>query len=186
MSVTKIVSRYAKSLFDLSKANGNLDKVHDDVMYAWEVAKTEDFEDFLKSPLIPIEKKENVFKAVFGDKVEANVLRTFDTMVEHKREVYLTDFCRTFHLMYNASQHISSARLVSAVELSDAVVEDLLAVFKSKGLVQQQVELVKAIDPSIIGGFILEFDDQVYNASVAYKLESLKKKFSENLYTKNI
>jgi F-type H+-transporting ATPase subunit delta len=186
MSVTKIVSRYAKSLFDLSKADNTLDKVHEDVMYAWEVAKTEDFRDFLKSPLIPVEKKENVFKAIFGDRVEASVLRTFDAMVEHKRESYLVDFCRAFHLMYNESQHISSVRLVSAVELSEGVVEDLLAVFKSKGLVQQQVELVKAVDPAIIGGFILEFDDQVYNASVAYKLESLKKKFSENLYTKNI
>ncbi len=186
MSVLRIVSRYAKSLFDLAEAEGKLDKVHEDIMYTWEVAKVDDFKRFLKSPVISITKKEDVFQGIFASKVEPVVLKTFDAMIEHKREAYLADFCRTFHLMYNNVKKISSARLISAVALSDETVNDLLEVFKSKGLIQQQVELVKEVNPAIIGGFILEFDDKVYNSSVAYKLENLRKNFSENLYTKNI
>lgn len=188
MSVLKIVSRYAKSLFDLAKADGKLDKVHQDIMYTWEVTKLEDFDRFLKSPIISTERKKGVMKAIFADKanVEPVVVKTFNALLEHKREIYLSDFCRTFHLEYNKEQKISAARLISAVELSEETVTELLDVFKAKGFIEEKVELIKEVDPAIIGGFILEFNDQVYNSSLAYKLENLRKNFSENLYTKNI
>jgi F-type H+-transporting ATPase subunit delta len=88
--------------------------------------------------------------------------------------------------MYNKEKHVSAVKLISAVELSDETVNELLETFKSKGLLEKEVELVKAVDTSIIGGFILEFDGRVYDASLCYKLEQLNKKFSENLYIKNI
>lgn len=185
MSILRIVSRYAKSLFDLANQENNLDQVHDDVMMAWEVAKQEDFEAFLKSPIISTEKKKAVIDKVFATS-QKSMCNTLNVMIEHKREAYMSDFCREFHLMYNKRNKVSSAQLITAVPMSEAVVQDLLAVFKAKGLLEQQVELVEKVDPSIIGGFILEFDGQVYNSSLLNKLETMKKQFSENLYTKNI
>lgn len=185
MSILRVVSRYAKSLFDLAKAEGKLDKVHDDVMNAWEVAKNKEFDAFLKSPIIPLAKKINVIDAVFV-KSDQMMVKTFHVLADHKREAYLGDFCRAFHLLYNKEQHVSAVSLITAVELSDATVNELLDTFKAKGLLEQTVELKKVIDPSIIGGFVLEFDGQVYDSSLAHKLEQLNKKFSENLYIKNI
>ena len=57
---------------------------------------------------------------------------------------------------------------------------------RQKGFLEADVELIKEIDPSIIGGFILEFDGKVYNASLLHSLDQLKKKFNENLYIKNL
>lgn len=185
MSILRIVSRYAKSLFDLAQEEGNLDQVHDDVMNAWEVAKNGEFADFLKSPIIPINKKKDVINAVFA-KSDKHLVKTFHVMIEHKREPYMGDFCRTFHLMYNKEKHVSSVRLITAVELSEGTIKDLLETFKTKGLLEPEVELIKEIKPSIIGGFILEFDGQIYNASLLHQLDQMKKQFSENLYTKNI
>jgi len=187
MSILRIVSRYAKSLFDLAKSEEKLDKVHDDVMTAWEISKQKEFQDFLKNPIVSTEKKKDVFKAVFTkSNAETMLIRTFEVLVEHKREAYMGDFCRAFHLLYNKEKHVSAVRLTTAVELSDEIVNELLDTFKDKGLLEKDIELVKDVKPSIIGGFILEFDDQVYNASLAYKLDQIKKQFSDNLYTKNI
>lgn len=185
MSILRIVSRYAKSLFDLSKQDGKLDQVHEEVLNAWDVTKQEDFKAFLKSPVISETKKKEVLTAVFGT-FDKNLLNTFNIMASHKREAYIGDFCRAFHLMYNKEKHVSAVKLISAVELSDETVNELLETFKQKGLLEKEVELVTAIDTSIIGGFILEFDGKVYDASLSYKLEQLNKKFSENLYIKNI
>lgn len=185
MSILLIVSRYAKSLFDLAQAEGKLDKVHDDVMFAWEVSKNDEFEDFLKSPIIPLRKKKDVFNAVFAQS-DATLLQTINVMAEHKREAYIGDFCRSFHLMYNKEKHVSAVRLTTAVELSETTVNDLLDTFKAKGLLESKIELIKDIKPSIIGGFVLEFDGQVFDASLSYQLDQMKKEFSENLYTKNI
>jgi len=96
------------------------------------------------------------------------------------------DFCRAFHLMYNKEKQVSAVRLTTAVELGEETIKDLLETFKTKGLLEQKVELIKEIKPSIIGGFILEFDGQIYNASLLHQLDQMKKQFSENLYTKNI
>jgi F-type H+-transporting ATPase subunit delta len=185
MSILRVVSRYARSLFELSKSDGKLDSVHEDVMNAWEVVRHKEFNSFLKSPIISISKKKEVLEAVFA-KFDSSLLKTFHVMADHKREAYIRDFCRAFHLKYNKENHVSAVRLVSAVELSQETVNNLLNTFKSKGLLEEKVELVKNINPSIIGGFILEFDGQVYNASLAHKLDQMSKKFSENLYIKNI
>ena len=185
MSILRIVSRYASSLFDLLKADAKLDQVHEEVLNAWDVVRHDDFKAFLKSPIISVSKKKKVLKAIFS-KFDKNLLNTFIVMTSHKREAYISDFCRAFHLMYNKEKHVSAVKLISAVELSDETVNELLETFKNKGLLEKEVELVKAVDTSIIGGFILEFDGRVYDASLCYKLEQLNKKFSENLYIKNI
>lgn len=186
MSVLRIASRYANSLFSLAEDEGNLDKVHDNIMYIWEVAKTtKDFASFLKNPIISALKKEQVFEAVFTGKVETIVLKTLKVIAEHRREPYLIDICRAFHLMYNSLRKISSARLITAAEVSETVVNEILETFKTKGLLQAQVELDTKIDPSLIGGFVLEFNNQVYDASIAYKLDQMETQFSENLYIKN-
>jgi F-type H+-transporting ATPase subunit delta len=185
MSITRIASRYAKSLFDLAKNEGKLDKIHQDVLYIREVAVLPDFAAVMKNPLISEDKKEAIFIALFQDKVEKLTLNTLMIMAEHNREAYLLDICRTFHLLYNEEKHVSAVTITSAVELSKNAVDNILAEFKTKGLIESNVELNIKIDPSIIGGFILQYKDQVYNASIVYKLNTLRAKFSENLYIKN-
>jgi F-type H+-transporting ATPase subunit delta len=185
MSIARIASRYAKSLFDLAKDEGKLDKVHEDILYVKAVAELPHFAAVMKNPLIGEEKKEGIFNAVFGEKVDSLTLKTLMVMAEHNREAYLNDICRTFHLLYNKEKYVSTVTLTSAVELSQQSIDNILAEFKSKGIIEAQVELKTKIDPSIIGGFILQFNDRVYNASISYKLDQLRTKFSENLYIKN-
>lgn len=186
MSVLRIVSRYATSLYDLAKAENKVEQVYQNMLTVWEVAKNQEFADFLKSPIIPLNKKKAVFSAVLGQKVEDVVLKTIFVMTEHKREAYLGDFCRAFILKYNKAKGISSVCLTTVEPLGEPTVNALLDKFKAKGLIEQTVELETKLDPTLIGGFILEFDDQVYDASLAYKLDQMKKNFSENLYIKNL
>ena len=64
MSIARIASRYAKSLFDLAKNEGKLDKVHQDILYVREVAELPDFSAVMKNPLIREEKKENILRFI--------------------------------------------------------------------------------------------------------------------------
>jgi len=186
MSVLKIVSRYATSLFDLAKAENKVEDVYQNILTVKEIAKNEEFSDFLKSPIIPTNKKNAVFTAVLANKVEPVVLKTIAALTEHKREVYLVNFCNAFVSKYNKAKGISVVSLTTVEPLSESTTDELLAKFKAKGLIQEKVELETKLDPALIGGFVLEFDDQVYDASLAYKLDQMKKNFSENLYIKNL
>jgi F-type H+-transporting ATPase subunit delta len=88
--------------------------------------------------------------------------------------------------LYNNSKKITQVTVTTAVEMGTDKIDEILGGFKAKGLIEQEVELEAKVDPSIIGGFIVQFNDQLYDASVKDKLDGLRKKFSENLYIKNI
>ncbi|HRV54460.1 MAG TPA: F0F1 ATP synthase subunit delta, partial [Mangrovimonas sp.] len=51
---------------------------------------------------------------------------------------------------------------------------------KVKELTPKSVELHNVIDESILGGFILRIGDKQYNASIANKLNKLRREFSLN------
>ena len=40
------------------------------------------------------------------------------------------------------------------------------------------VEITTKVDPTLIGGFVIELGDKLYDASVAHKLQQFKKEFS--------
>ena len=50
--------------------------------------------------------------------------------------------------------------------------KEVLAI--AQKMTDQKVQLENTVDPSIIGGFILQIGDQQYNASVAQQLQTLK------------
>jgi len=66
MSVTRIASRYAKSLLDLATEQGKVDKVLEDMKTFNEAAAQRDFELVLKSPIIKSDKKQAILKEIFG------------------------------------------------------------------------------------------------------------------------
>ena len=56
--------------------------------------------------------------------------------------------------------------------------ENVLA--KAKELTGKDVEVKNIVDESILGGFILRVGDKQYNASIANKLNNLKREFTLN------
>lgn len=186
MSVTRLATRYAKSLFDLAKADNLLDKIRQDVNYIEEVSKVGDFQNFLRNPIISTQKKEEVFKAVFGTKVQALTLKTLSVIAEHKRERYLGNICHSFQELYNKELKISIVTLTTAEKISDQAIKNILESFKAAGFIHAQIQLEIKVDPSLVGGFILKFDDQVYDASLSRQIEQMQTKFTENLYIKNL
>ena len=89
MSVTRIAYRFAKSLLDFSTEKGTVETTVKDINYFIEVAKSEDFVQILKSPVVASEKKIEILKAVFSDKVSTGTLTYFTNVVNKSREPYL-------------------------------------------------------------------------------------------------
>ena len=48
-----------------------------------------------------------------------------------------------------------------------------------------KLEVTEKVDPSIIGGFIIEAGDKLYDASIAHKLEEMKKNLSNTQFVKS-
>ncbi|MBK7426060.1 MAG: F0F1 ATP synthase subunit delta [Saprospiraceae bacterium] len=69
MSITRIASRYAKSLIDLAKSRNELEAVKEDVQGFQKAMESKDFYHMLKSPVIPSTKKAEIFKLLFKEKL---------------------------------------------------------------------------------------------------------------------
>jgi F-type H+-transporting ATPase subunit delta len=77
MSVIRIASRYAKSLIDLAVEQDKLERVLEDVKTFQKAVSNREFYLLLKSPIINATKKQQIFKALFGDKFDENDQRFF-------------------------------------------------------------------------------------------------------------
>jgi F-type H+-transporting ATPase subunit delta len=76
------------------------------------------------------------------------------------------------------------ATVTTAVPLTKELEAKVLA--KIKELTGNDVSLENKIDESIIGGFILRVGDLQYNASIANKLNTLKREFTNNTYVSKL
>ncbi|MEN0046864.1 MAG: ATP synthase F1 subunit delta [Bacteroidota bacterium] len=186
MSLSKVATRYAKSLVDLAQDRKELEKVHDDVQLFQQVAENKDFRLLLNSPIVSVDKKRKIFKSIFEGKTTELVSKFLDIVLNKGRESSLPAIMNAFVVQYKAIKNISDLKITSAVELSKEAVETIKQRLIAEKGISADVDVVTEVDPSLIGGMVLEFGGQLYNASVSRKLKAFKKNFQGNLYISQI
>jgi F-type H+-transporting ATPase subunit delta len=97
---------------------------------------------------------------------------------EH-REAFVLVCIQQFTRLYNHIKGISEVTVTTATEL-DAAVEQQIEAFVRKESGKPNVKINKIVDAAIGGGFIVNFGDRLYDNSVRYKLNKLKKELSFN------
>lgn len=187
MSVYRIASRYAKSLLDLALEQNKLEIVLEDMHYLSEVCKVRDFVLMVNNPVVQTEKKFKVFKELFSGKMDSLSEQFIILVAQKGRERYLPDIATDFVVKYRMHKNIELATVKSATPLTSdqkTNIQKGLSTVLPKGT---SLELKLLVDPSLIGGFIIEFGDKVYDASIADKLAEMRKDlFSKNLFVSKI
>jgi len=173
MSDSKISVRYSRALFLSAVEKEKLDEVNQDMIFISEVCKIPITKDFLHNPVIIPSKKRAIFHKMFGDNIEKITLSLIDLLVKNGRETFITSIARDFIHETMKYKGIKESVLTTAVVVDANVkkqISDLVSeVFKTK------VELKTNIDSELIGGFILQVDDNYINASIKNKLRKIKK-----------
>jgi F-type H+-transporting ATPase subunit delta len=180
MADIKAASRYVKSLLNLAVEKGVLDQVHDD-MIAFEKVLNENraLLTALRNPIIKHYKKKNILDALFRGRLNELTLSFFRIITEKNREVLLPLIAKEFHNAYNEHQGIGRASVITAAPIDKELREQILAVAK-KVVGKQKVELKEEVDPSLIGGFILNAGSQQIDSSIKHKLKILQLNFNNN------
>jgi F-type H+-transporting ATPase subunit delta len=181
MNDSKISVRYSRAIFQLALEKKILDKVYQDMIFISEICKFAETKDFLGSPIIVPSKKEAIFHKMLGGNVEEITLSLIDLIVKNGRESFIPAIARVFIHETKKFKGITESVLTTAVKVDDKVkkqITDLISEgFKTK------VELKETIDPEIIGGFILQIDDNYIDASIRNKLRKIKKELIGSVVT---
>ena len=148
-----------------------------------QVAANREFVVMLRSPIITADKKQNIFDAIFGGKVNAVTTAFLRILLVKGRESYLTDIAKEVIAQYKKMHEVTTVTLTTAQPLSTAAVELIRAKLVADKGVFNTIDLTTAVDADLIGGFTLDFDSKRYDASLAYRLDELRKEFKNNVYT---
>ena len=106
-------------------------------------------------------------------------------MVKKGRESDLPEIANTFIEQYNAMKGIHQVTLTTAVEISADMKNSIEQKVKSDNSFAS-VELTTKTDESLIGGFVLEFNNNLLDASISRDLRDIKKQFLKNEFVGKI
>lgn len=186
MSITRIASRYAKSLIDLAKSRNELEAVKEDVQGFQKAMESKDFYHMLKSPVIPSTKKAEIFKLLFKEKANPTTFGFFNLVIRKGREMYMPEILNEFMASYRKMNNIVSVNVISAVPLNAAAQEAIKARLIEAGLITGSIEMHTKVNPDIIGGFQIEFDHKLIDTSISHALDKMRRELAINLYESKI
>jgi F-type H+-transporting ATPase subunit delta len=182
----RLAGRYAKSLIDLAKERNQLEAVYNDMQYLRAVCKaSRPFVALLKSPVIPIDKKSKALTAVTTGNVGELTAAFNQLLINKNREFYLPEIIDAFIDQYNAFNGINRVKLTTASPLSEAVKEELLGKIRTQTTIEK-IELESVVDEDLIGGFVLEFNNNLVDASIQRELRDLKTQFEKNTFVQQL
>lgn len=177
MAVATVAARYAKSLLDLAQERGLIETIHKDMQFFKEtVAKNRPLLLMMKNPIVRAEKKNNIIKAVFENRLDAMTMAFFQIIAKKNREAILDAIAEEFINQYNKLNHIERATVITTVPLTPVLREKFKAmVLQTTG--GKVVELEEKIDNKLIGGYILRLGDRQVDESLRSQLNDLRLQF---------
>ncbi len=176
MANSRAAIRYAKAILDLAISKNCQDAVANDMKtIASTIESNLELSTFIQNPTISVEVKEKAMLEVFADS-NSVTKGLFHLLFENKRFEILGAIASEYNNLFDESNGIQVAKVTTAIVM-DAVLEAKvlakIATFSDK-----KITIENTVDPSIIGGFILRIGDKQYNASVANRLQVLKRELS--------
>ncbi len=182
MVLNKVSNRYAKSLLSLALEQGVLEEALTDMQLLKKACEeNDDLVRFLKSPVINAQKKEKILRMIFDGKLSKLGSSFIDILVRKGREKYVPGIARAFVAQYDDHKGISKAQITTAATMNEetqAAMRELISSMTD----DKEIILNETVNPELIGGFIARLDDKQIDASIARKLDDLKKELNENPY----
>ena len=179
MSLQAVASRYAKSLLELSLEQNVLDGTMGDMAQMEAALESKDLVTLLKSPIVKTEKKLSIYREVFGSKMGKLSNSFFELVIKKGREAAIPEIITAFKEQVNKHKGVSSITVVSATPMGDEALAQIKASLAVSSETLSTIDVVTEVDPALIGGFKLKIGDKLYDASVAHRLEQMRKTIVE-------
>ncbi|MDD2820135.1 MAG: ATP synthase F1 subunit delta [Flavobacterium sp.] len=176
MASTRAAIRYAKAILDLSNSKGVAEVVNNDMkLIASTINGNLELSTFIQNPTTKVEVKEKALLEVFAG-INAVTQGLFHLLFENKRFEILEAIALEYSKLSDIMNGIEVAKVTTAIPMDAALEAKVLA--KIATLSDKKITIENTVDASIIGGFILRIGDKQYNASVANRLQALKRELS--------
>ena len=174
--MSRAAIRYAKAILDIATAGNNTTAVNNDMKTIVSAIKESgELKDFLANPVVNDVLKMNALSEIFPS-LQAETKGLFQLLLANKRFEILSAIAVQFNKLYDLASGVEQAVVTTAVPLTAEL--ETLVTNKLKEFSSNTISITNVVDESIIGGFVIRIGDKQYNASVANKLQQLKREFT--------
>ncbi len=172
----KVANRYANSLIGNAIEKQNLDKVYEDMQLllgSFDVSR--ELKRAIESPVIRPEVKLSIIDELFKNRMDKDSLNFIHFVIEKRRENVLYEIAKRFLELRDEHLGIVNIDVKTAFEFVDEQKQKLKEKFEY--ILSKKAMLRFRVDETLIGGFIAQVGDTVFDASLKHQLELLKKEF---------
>lgn len=180
MNTGIIASRYALALLKLVEETGGGERVVRQVeLLQGVLGKVPDLRRTLDdSGAVTAEQKLSLFEAALHEEMAPELKKLLELLISNGRVAYSRLVFNSFVSEYYKSRGIIRGRLVlPSVDAGEGLEDRLRTLIESR--TGKKLLLRTEVDESLIGGFVLEVEDRMLDASVSHQLETIRRQFVE-------
>ena len=173
MPSTPRVEAYANALLEVSRAEGHLAEIEDELFrFARTFEGSDELRTALTDPALPPARRVSVVEDLLGGKALQTSAALASFLVAAGRAGDLPTIIRRFVELAAAEQRRAVAEVRTAIELTPEQTDRLReALNRATG---KDVEVKVVVDPSVLGGIVARVGDLVIDGSVRHRLEQLR------------
>jgi ATP synthase F1 delta subunit len=169
----EIATVYARSLFEVARDQGHLDTIREQLrQFADALDESGDLQVFFFSPYFSTEEKKDGLHRVIED-AEPALVNFLELLLEKHRMPAIFRIARQLDVLWEEENRLLPVQITSATKLDKATIAQIGdRIGKQTG---RRVELTSRVDADILGGLVLQVGNSILDASIANRLEQLRK-----------
>jgi len=166
--------RYARALYELGREEGLEKQFQADLENVVALVEgSEEFRAIMVSPLYDITLKKKILSGMVPKlALSPYAVNFFNILLDKDRFSFLPEIQKAYQDLLDAASGKVKAHVLSAVELDSAQQQKVAAVFST--VMKKNVDVEIAVDPSLIGGLVVEVEGMVYDGSIRTQLSKIK------------
>ncbi len=164
---------YARSLFEVAREQGDLDSVRDQLaQFAEALDENRELQVFFFSPYFSTQEKKDGLGAMVDD-AEPALMNFLELLLEKHRMPAIFRIRRQLDRLWEDENRLLPVQITSATKLDEATIAQIgERIGEQTG---RRVDLTSRVEPSILGGLVVQVGNSILDASIANRLELLRK-----------
>ena len=177
MGNNRAALRYAKAILSFSQEQKNAKETYSSMqLISATINESVELQNVLGSSIIKSDVKKSALLAIFENKINTVSKDLIDLLISNKRLADFGTVSEQYIALFDKASGKQEAVVTTAIPLTKELKTQVLN--KVKELTGKEAILENKVDESILGGFILRVGDIQYDASIANKLNVLKRQFN--------
>jgi F-type H+-transporting ATPase subunit delta len=166
-----IARPYAEAVFALAKEKDRLAEWAKMLQFLSAVCEDAQIQSLIADPKLSEQQVANTFLAIAGERIDGDARNFVQVLAHNNRLVLLPEIAQLFDELKARAEGVVEANIASAYPLNGQQLNELIQRLEKK--FKHKIEPKVSVDPELIGGVKVEVGDEIWDASVKGKLETM-------------